>query len=177
MLWIGLLVVQSTPSKIKGSRYFPLNTSVVSSKSFSFIMVKAFALMAVGAAAMSWDEYKQQFGKVYNGDEDQARQQVFEQNKQMWGEHESGAVLGATVFSDLTLEEFQQLRIRGLNAGAKADLPNLGEVEILESTATIDWTTRGAVTPVKNQGQCGSCQGKAHESKGIVRSNIILMLS
>merc|ERR1712179_887663 len=104
----------------------PLKTSVVSCKSSSFIMVKAFALMAVGAAAMNWDEYKQQFGKVYNGDEDQARQQVFEQNKQLWGQHESGAVLGATVFSDLTLEEFQALPIRGLTESAASGLPSVG---------------------------------------------------
>merc|ERR1712183_130726 len=123
-------------------------------------MGKAFALLVVSAAAMSWDEYKQQFGKTYNGDdEDQKRQQIFEQNQQLWGQHESGAVLGATVFSDLTLEEFQALPIRGLTESAASGLPSVGVHEYNGETlaAAIDWTTKGAVTPVKNQGQCGSC--------------------
>merc|ERR1712216_1090391 len=128
---------------------------------FCVKMVKAFALLAVGAAAdMSWDDFKSQFGKTYNGDsEDQERKAIFENNKQMWGQHESGAILGATVFSDLTPEEFAGLNIRGLNMGLKGDLPNLGTHEDtpVEAGATIDWTTKGAVTPVKNQGQCGSC--------------------
>jgi cathepsin L len=108
---------------------------------------------------MKWEEYKNQFGKVYNGDsEDSERKAIFETNKAQWGQHESGAILGATVFSDLTLEEFQALPIRGFNAGMKTDLPNLGTHEDDGAQAdAIDWTTKGAVTAVKNQGQCGSC--------------------
>merc|ERR1712144_33191 len=48
---------------------------------------------------------------------------------------------------------FASANIRGLNMGLKGDLPNLGmhEDTPVEAGATIDWTTKGAVTPVKNQ--------------------------
>jgi cathepsin L len=123
-------------------------------------MAKFAMLFTVAAADMSWEDYKQQYGKTYNGDsEDQQRQAIFESNKQQWGQHESGAILGATVFSDLTLEEFQALNIRGIKSGAASGLPKVG-VHKYEGEAlagSVDWTTKGAVTPVKNQGQCGSC--------------------
>jgi cathepsin L len=109
---------------------------------------------------MTFEEYKLKFGKTYNGDEEVARKAAFEENKKLWGQHESGAILGATIFSDMTPEEFKAANIRGLKDRSQyGDLPSLGmhEETPVEAGATIDWTTKGAVTPVKNQGQCGSC--------------------
>merc|ERR1719396_147876 len=65
--------------------------------------------------------------------------------------------MGVNQFTDLTLEEFQALNIRGFVKSGERGLAYLGEHEDTEVAAGVDWRTKGAVTPVKNQGQCGSC--------------------
>merc|ERR1711943_65473 len=67
--------------------------------------------------------------------------------------------MGPNQFSDLTLEEFQALPIRGFKKMDRSGLPKVGTHEHSGKPAvdSIDWSTKGAATPVKNQGQCGSC--------------------
>ncbi|GAB6033787.1 hypothetical protein CHUAL_013955 [Chamberlinius hualienensis] len=68
------------------------------------------------------------------------------------------AVYGATQFADLTAEEFRRYHL-GLNPAMKASnrRAKLAETPSVELPSSFDWRDHNAVTPVKNQGMCGSC--------------------
>merc|ERR1719385_488603 len=71
-------------------------------------------------------------------------------------EHKAGKHsywLGVNQFADLTNDEFVDLHtgFRSVEGMETADLSNV------KAPLTMDWRDNGAVTPVKNQGQCGSC--------------------
>jgi len=107
-----------------------------------------------------WADFKAAHG--FNGDESE-RKGVFAENVKKAVENnrkQNGLLMGVEgPFAAMTLDEFQAANIRGFKSAKSQGLPNLGmhEDTPVEAGATIDWTTKGAVTPVKDQGQCGSC--------------------
>jgi cathepsin L len=122
-------------------------------------MKSAVFASALVLASADFEEFKAKYGKVYNGDEDEHRA-TYEANMQ-WAAENSGdeVQFGENQFADLTTEQYKVAAGLGYTANRHGGLPHLGvhEWNGEELAASVDWTTQGAVTPVKDQGQCGSC--------------------
>jgi len=129
------------------------------------VIALAFLAVAVNAVTVvtfdadsSWTAWKAKYGKTYlSAEEDSVRQAIFSKNVAYIQKHNAantGFTLGMNQFGDLTNAEFQaRFLIKYTPTAAN-------ETHVVDAAAdptSVDWRTQGYVTPIKDQGQCGSC--------------------
>ncbi|ESQ46043.1 hypothetical protein EUTSA_v10000210mg [Eutrema salsugineum] len=107
--------------------------------------------------------FKRKFGKVYGSvEEHYHRLSIFRRNLLRAMHHQRMdpfASHGVTQFSDLTPSEFRRMHlgVKGLGFKIPKDVNQAPILPTQNLPKEFDWRDRGAVTPVKNQGSCGSC--------------------
>jgi C1A family cysteine protease len=112
-----------------------------------------------------WSQFNaflERFNKKYEGIyELESRFQIFGANLRTILAHNldtrQNFTMGVNQFTDLTAEEFREKYVGGLKSvvgsyGCKSFSSSASGAPVV-----IDWRTKGAVSTVKDQGQCGSC--------------------
>jgi len=105
------------------------------------------------------EQWMARYGRVYTDmDERQSRFQIFKANTRLIESFNRGSgkpyKLSVNQFADLTNEEFKaRNRFKSHMCSAEAASFKYGNGTAVPSS--MDWRKKGAVTPVKNQGQCG----------------------
>ncbi|XP_068109356.1 cathepsin K-like [Hyperolius riggenbachi] len=114
-----------------------------------------------------WEQWKRTYQKEYNGQlEEVMRRLIWEKNYKLITTHNQEFLQGHHTYElamnrlgDMTREEIVR-KMTGLKVPARNRIRNATEDETneLEKLAdSVDYRKKGYVTPVRNQGDCGSC--------------------
>lgn len=99
--------------------------------------------------------------KMYAAEEFLNRFEIFKANMDYvrdWNAKGSETVLGLTVFADLTNSEYRNVYLgTHIDASDALAYPEPFTPPTTPLAANVNWTSKGLVTPIKDQGQCGSC--------------------
>ena len=117
-----------------------------------------------------FEEWANAFNRSYNGlDEESSRYLIWLDNLFKIADYNSQDLtfkLRLNQFGDMTGDEFRKY-VHGndgscfknddiMNSGGQDNIITI-DTPPVNAPASVDWTTKGVVTPVKNQGQCGMC--------------------
>jgi len=131
-------------------------------KDFGVQIGKALHKLLIGVEGR-FLEFEQKFGKIYSPEERQRRMVIFADNlKQMrdLARDDKGSAVYSHLspFADISRQEFTQRN--GYKAGLTQQDSPLELAPLLSTSelpVSFDWREKGAVTPVQDQGVCGSC--------------------
>jgi len=128
------------------------------------VFVTVLALAQASGLREEWASFKSSHGKRYSAKEDTVRFNIWAANKKMVDTHNAEFEAGKQTYwmaiyehSDWTQEEFEE-RMLGAKVPEDMSAIPVGDFEPLPNAPShLDYREEGKVTPVKNQGQCGSC--------------------
>ncbi|KAG6545013.1 hypothetical protein Mapa_013705 [Marchantia paleacea] len=110
-----------------------------------------------------FESWMHQQSKIYSDEaEKSARFNIFKANLRRIEEHNSkpsSYKLGLTKFADLSQEEFKAkyLKTRFRRNDRSSQAPTFSYANVEAVPKAVDWRKKGAVTAIKDQGECGSC--------------------